>query len=144
MYAVLRIKAGIKACCSVNQCVLRLGLALVQIERPLGRSARGVRFSLLQQFFELFVTDLIAVPMGRETLFKQVVAAGGFALQRLNGSLQIFNHRLAFRFTVQQNRACLGIDLEDCAATGARQFNELIRFGTHTGIVAQPERTLRL
>jgi membrane protein DedA with SNARE-associated domain len=75
--------------------------------------------------------------MGSEALLKCFVAPLGIAFQLLDRGLEILDKRLLFGLPVVDNNAGFRIDSERRTATGASDFDELIRISHHTRIVTQ-------
>lgn len=75
--------------------------------------------------------------MRSEALFEDVIPPVGFALQLLNGCVQILNRRLFFRLVMLDHSVRLYIDLQSRSTARADYIERPDCLAGHTGIVAQ-------
>lgn len=110
---------------------------LIQIEQTFGRRSTLIVLGLLEKLFELSFPHLFTAQMRSEAFFEDVIPPVRFALQLLDGCVQIFNRGLLFRLAVLDHGVRLYIDLQSRSAARAGHIEGPGCLAGHTGIVAQ-------
>lgn len=88
------------------------GAELVELERLFGRALLGVRLSLFEEFVELLVEDVTLFAGGFEAFLKGFFAAGGFALEILDGFRKVLDGGGFFLFLVSDDGFGNDVDLQ--------------------------------
>lgn len=110
---------------------------LIQIEQTFGRRSTLIVLGLFEKLLKFAFPDLFTAQMRSEALFENVIPPVCFALQLLDGCVQIFNCGLLFRLAMLDYGVRLYIDLQSRSAARAGYIERPGCLAGHTGIVAQ-------